>query len=937
MPKNLGQFNLLLELLYEDKKYEYYKSDILMNIEKNLLVHCSKSSNIELNNHIDLFINFVIYLEINKISVTNFINDLENKTNKDFVIKILTLLMANKKELLSKKLISKIEKYFTKNNDKIDLYIFLLLLQYGIINDKILLFLNKNKIEENDFYELNGEESDKFQLLKILITDKYIYDSKIYRSEYYKTIFNSGKKILPKISSGQLSYQLIKKFYDSKKENILFNRIKLLTQLFGDQYIEQFIKSINSNILECDKLILNLEKIRKYFENFLPNDKKNEISLLSEKIFMLKAKTLKEIIDSKGDCQEYLKYLKEAIERNNYLNSTIFNSLLLNDQSKNKKSDNEIIEIFEEKINNFKDAITEGEIKIIDKDILNGFSELFKSDKYKLSKELETIFNIFQISISNKDKIMNNLSMIFDNKLNIIDVINNLIYLIDFVGGKDMELSLILKRIKEDIQKCNKAKNIELSEKLLNKYGVNQSSYKSLVKLNEFNEKANILSLKEGKYSKEDLDDIKCFLGLLEQLNKIKTIKDELIIKIFLRFLSDLEGKQEIISFFNKSEQVNNIETKETIQFLNNIYKEEEKYINILKLFINKLEDNNNDDFINSLILLVNKDNFLTIYKVFKIFIQILDVKKEKFSESINNTISIIENLKNTNITKFYLYILNILNIKYDNSDSDNDYLKLFKNFEKFPESIEFLLANSFEDIRIMINILKGNDDKYFSDYNILIIEKCLKFMSILKNTKEINNITDFDLIQNINTHFSKNKNYISYFNNFFYYFNYVKDFIYNGFDIKNIYFFKIFNICKKSFFTFSNKNKNYFKGYYQIENNNQEDNQTKTSVINKLINLETLKQLKKYMKINNDFDIYLKDKNKNKNYIKYKDFIELISGLENINIILNNLYSNGYFNDIDIRIEVTNSNNILKITISSNFIKEEKKMNVQEAVTFFS
>ena len=935
LPKNLDQFNLLFELLYDDKKYEYYKSDILMNIQKKLLDQCNQNSNKQLNAHIALFTNIIIYLDANKLNVANFINELEKKTNKNFIVVILTILLANKREPLSPNLISIIEKYFAKNNDKIDLYIFSLLLQYGIRNDKILLFLNKNIIEEKDVYELREEESDKFKLLQILIIDKYIYDSKISRSDYFKKIFNSAKIMLPKIPRGQLSYKLIKQFYDSKKENILLNRIKLLTCLFGDQYSEKFLNYIKDNLLFCDIFILNLEKIQKYFENFLPNDKKNEIGKLSNDIDKMKAKTLKEIIDSKGEYKNYLLYLDEAKARNNYLNSIIFNSLLLQSKKENNKSDNGIIEIFEEKINDFKNIITKGEIKYLDKDILNEFSKLIKNREDKLSKELDTIFNIFQIDSSNKKKIMNDLSMILDKKLNILDVVNNLLYLIDFVGGENLELSKILKSIKKNLQKFNEVKIIELSEKLLNIYGVTESSYKSLVKLNEFNIKENRSSLNEEKYQQEDLNTINCFLGLLRQLNKINSIKDKLIIKIFLRFLLDLEGKQEIISLFNKIEQKINIETEETIQFFNNIYKEEEKYFNTVKFFLNKIEENKNDDFIKSLILLVNKDNFLSIYKVFKIFIQQTNVKKDKFFESINNSINAIENLKNTNITKFYLYILNTLNIKYDNSD--NDYIKLFKKFEKIPESTEFLLTKSFEDIRIMINVFKSINDKYFSDYNILKIENCLKFMSIIKNNKEINDITDFDLIQNINIQFSKNINYISYFYNFFYYFDYINDFICNGFDIANIYLSKINNICKKSIFTFSNKKKNYFNGYYQIDIENQEDNQEKKPVINKIIYLEALKQLKKYIQINNDFDIYLEDKNKNKNYIKYISFIELISGLENIYLLFNNLYNNGYFNDIDIRIEVIDSNNTLTLTTSSNFIKEEKKMNVQEAVAFLN
>ena len=934
LPKNLDHFNLLFELLYNDKKYEYYKSDILMIIQKKLLEQCGKSSNKELNGHINLFTNIIIYLDANKLNVTNFNNDLEKKTNKDFVVVILTKLLANKRESLSSNLISIIEKYFAKNNDKINLYIFSLLMQYGIRNDKILSFLNKNIIEEKDVYELMDEESDKFKLLQILIIDKYIYDSKISRSDYFKKIFNSAKIILPKIPRGQLSYKLIKQFYDCKKENILLNRIKLLTNLFGEQYSEQFSNSIKENLLLCDNFILNLEKIKKYFEKFLPNDKKNEIGKLSNKIDNLKTKTLKEIIESKGEYLDYLLYLDEAQTRNKYLNSIIINSLLLKSQDKNNKSDNGKFEIFKEKINDFKNIIAEGEIKYLDKETLKEFSKLIKSGEDKLSKELDTIFNIFQIDSSNKKKLMNDLSMVLDKKLNILDVVNNLLCLIDLVGGQNLELSKILKSIKKNLQKCNEVKIIEFSAKLLNVYDITQSNYKSLVKLNEFNIDKNKTSLKEEKYSQEDLDTINCFLDLLKQLNKIYTIKDKLIIKIFLRFLLDLEGKQEIISLFNKSEKKIDIETEEAIQIFNNIYKEEEKYLNTVKLFLNKLEETKNDDFIKSLIIFVNKDNFLTIYKVFKIFIQQMNAKKDKFSESINNSINVLENLKNANITKFYLYILNTLNIKYDNSD--NEYMKLFKKFEKAPESTEFLLTKAFEDLRIMINVFKNIDDKYISDNNILKIENCLKFMSIIKNNKEINDITDFDLIQNINTQFSKNMNYISYFYNFFYYFDYIKDFIYNGFDITNIYLFKINNICKKSFFTFSNKKKHYLDGYYQIVIKNQEDNQEKKSVINKIIHLEALKQLKKYIQINNDFDINLEDKNKNKKYIKYKFFIELISGLENIYSLFNDLYNNGYFNDIDIKIEVTDSNNTLTITTSSDFIKEEK-MNIKEAVAFLS
>ena len=806
LPKNLDHFNLLFELLYNDKKYEYYKSDILMIIQKKLLEQCGKSSNKELNGHINLFTNIIIYLDANKLNVTNFNNDLEKKTNKDFVVVILTILLANKRESLSSNLISIIEKYFAKNNDKINLYIFSLLMLYGIRNDKILSFLNKNIIEEKDVYELMDEESDKFKLLQILIIDKYIYDSKISRSDYFKKIFNSAKIILPKIPRGQLSYKLIKQFYDCKKENILLNRIKLLTNLFGEQYSEQFSNSIKENLLLCDNFILNLEKIKKYFEKFLPNDKKNEIGKLSNKIDNLKTKTFKEIIESKGEFLDYLLYLDEAQTRNKYLNSIIINSLLLKSQDKNNKSDNGKFEIFKEKINDFKNIIAEGEIKYLDKETLKEFSKLIKSGEDKLSKELDTIYNIFQIDSSNKKKFMNDLSMVLDKKLNILDVVNNLLCLIDLVGGQNLELSKILKSIKKNLQKCNEVKIIEFSAKLLNVYGITQSNYKSLVKLNEFNIDKNRTSLKEEKYSQEDLDTINCFLDLLKQLNKIYTIKDKLIIKIFLRFLLDLEGKQEIISLFNKSEKKIDIETEEAIQIFNNIYKEEEKYLNTVKLFLNKLEETKNDDFIKSLIIFVNKDNFLTIYKVFKIFIQQMNAKKDKFSESINNSINVLENLKNANITKFYLYILNTLNIKYDNSD--NEYMKLFKKFEKAPESTEFLLTKAFEDLRIMINVFKNIDDKYISDNNILKIENCLKFMSIIKNNKEINDITDFDLIQNINTQFSKNMNYISYFYNFFYYFDYIKDFIYNGFDITNIYLFKINNICKKSFFTFSNKKK---------------------------------------------------------------------------------------------------------------------------------
>ena len=123
-----------------------------------------------------------------------------------------------------------------------------------------------------------------------------------------------------------------------------------------------------------------------------------------------------------------------------------------------------------------------------------------------------------------KNKIINDLSMVLDKKINILDVVNYLLYLIKFVGGKNLELSKILGNIKNNLQKYNEVKIIEFSEKLLNLYGVTQSNYKSLVKLNECNIKENKSSLKEEKYPQEDLDTINFFLGLLKQLNNINSI-----------------------------------------------------------------------------------------------------------------------------------------------------------------------------------------------------------------------------------------------------------------------------------------------------------------------------------------------------------------------------------------------------------------------------
>ena len=910
--KDLNKYNLLFELLIKDNQFENYKEDILLIIQKNILKSLKDYSIEELSKNINIFIDLICYMDKYKVNINNFIKDIENAINIDFILKIIHQIITNNTDRLTQNIIQIISNFFVNNIDKINLNYFIFLLKNNNKNEKYLSYLDNFDISIDDFITL--EETDNYKLFKELIENNLMKDKRILKRNYSKEILNNSKFCLSKISEGNIKYNIIKDFIDNKQENILFDRIKLLYNFLLDNNYEKCENLIKEYFLESDRLINDLDLLYKDFSTFFPKDKKDLISLLEKDISNLKSENLNYIKNNKNKYEQYSEYKEAANIRKKYLQSQIFNLIFLNKKELYKENDFKIVKEAEKDFIIIKNIFNKENIK---NDIYNNIKlfKKYKNNKDELKDEINKLIDIFNLENINIDKKLNEIFLLINKNDNIINAINGLLFLFDFIKFKKENLSFDLNNINQCIQNINDMKTIELSEIILKIYNIDNSNYKYLIILNEFKNKEILINNNIEK--KENIPTELCILlnliTFIKNLYKITEIKDKFIIKIFLKFSMDFEANHEIISLFK--ENYSKIELKDNeinqiikyIEFFKYINKDMEKennkitnFSDSIKSFFEILKDKN-EDLINCLILLLNKENILIISKTFKNFIEQFDVKKDKYFESIKDAIYLTENLDKFDFSEICLYILSFIEFNYIFKKNEN--IKLFNKFNKKPESIKNLLSESFNDYRILLSVIRDIDDNHINEFNMINIEKCFNFLNSLIVNNEIKNLFDFELIQIVKTEFIKNNNFILYFNQFFEYFYYIEKIIDKGFNKIDIYKFNIINICKNSLFILSNKEKNYFEGSFEMNENINENNEKQTKKIKKEITFEKMKKLRSFIEKKDNFNNNLNENN------FYETFYKLLSEIEKIYNLLNNIYISGYPYEIIIEIKVNEYN----------------------------
>ena len=886
---NISQFHLLFELLYDLKQFNYYKVEILNLIYKVFINNYKKYTIHVLTLNIEFLGKLIFQLDQNNLNPKKVISDVKSSLGKDFLLYIYSELI-NKKYELSSNVVKIISNYFSKNVNKMNINFLIFLLKYYDKEDKYIKFLDKYTIKYKDFIDFG--ESDNLRIFTRLLENNVIKDKKINKTKYYIDAYNEANYAISEISKLNIRYSLVKRFFEANKEDILFQRIKLLTNFINDINYEKYKKLIQDSYIKSNKIIDNLDLIYKDYIYFYPNDKIIVNKIFQKEIDELKESDLRLILNSENKYKKYLDYKESSDLRKKYLKSKIFNSIYTNKKLLFKNDDIKIIEESEKEFYLIKDIIIKGKIKNINKYNLISLFSQFKNNENELVKELDILIDIFYLENINKSKIIKGLTLLLYQKDEIINAIKNLIFLIELTESQKNEVYKLFKEaILKNITKTKGIKVIELCYNIIKIHGFESTNYKYLNFLNEFKDDKNNQYIQ----SSTDINPISNFINIIKKINKIKPMKDKTVVKLFKKFISDIGSKNDNISCF-----YNNFENEELIneefhlinnfaQYLYKIYQNDvdSKNDNKIKLLINKNE-NNYDELINILILLKNKNDILAVFKSLILFIEEVGVEKKEFTKLINNLLEAIEAINKNNLSQIFLYIINNSEIKFNNEE--NDYIKLFVKFYNSKDSIKLLFSITFDDYRLLIQLINKYDNESIINIDILSLEKSLKFIKNLGNKKELKNMSDFGLIQKIISSLENDKNNINYLNNYLDQFEIIKKLFDKGLVKPFILNYQIYNICKNSAFILSNKENSFYEGYCEINKFNEKNK------IN--IKLKTLRKLKQFIELN-------VDKDERTFFEINKIFIELTSNIKELLFLLNNLHDYGYIYEIIIEIKV--------------------------------
>ena len=315
-------------------------------------------------------------------------------------------------------------------------------------------------------------------------------------------LINEANFTISEISQLHIKYNLIKEYYNKKKEDILFYRIKLLTDFLNIENYEKYENLIKDNFIKADKIISNLELIYKDYIYFYPHDKKLMNTIFEKEINELKSSDLTLILNSKHKYKKYLKYKESSNLRKTYLKSKIFNLIYSNKKNLFKNQDLKIIQETEDQFNIIKNIIENETVKNIKAKDLEIFKEL--NNIGELEKEIDIILEIFELKNKNKEKIIKELSLLLFEKYDIINAVHNLLFLIEFTNSQKKELYNLLKNaILKNIQNSVSINVIKSSEQILKIYGFVNKNYIYLNILKQINEEKNNQNLKPNQFSKK--------------------------------------------------------------------------------------------------------------------------------------------------------------------------------------------------------------------------------------------------------------------------------------------------------------------------------------------------------------------------------------------------------------------------------------------------
>ena len=194
-------------------------------------------------------------------------------------------------------------------------------------------------------------------------------------------------------------------------------------------------------------------------------------------------------------------------------------------------------------------------------------------------------------------------------------------------------------------------------------------------------------------------------------------------------------------------------------------FKEKEENLkNELKILSELLKVNGNLDNIYEDILYFSKREFIfeTVTSI-DVFIESINPNKTSFLINIKEIITTMKAKKDIETIKKCDNKLKELKI-YDGKEKENKLMNILFKFKKQPESIEFLLKTSIQDLNNLQEIASSNEINFVNINDILDMGKCIQFFNDIGRLNELKKMKDFEIIEKMNEKVQKSKDIDVYF-----------------------------------------------------------------------------------------------------------------------------------------------------------------------------
>jgi hypothetical protein len=310
----------------------------------------------------------------------------------------------------------------------------------------------------------------------------------------------------------------------------------------------------------------------------------------------------------------------------------------------------------------------------------------------------------------------------------------------------------------------------------------------------------------------------------------------------------------------------------------------------LISLFKLEISQDKEEKIFNTFLILSKKEMVYEIALVTSLFIENMRLSKSKIWLLIREIINNPEQLNEELSLKGYINSLKEYNIDIDFLNEPGYYLNILMLLKKNPDLINFLIGITENDFNILEEKLKYNDNVFLSINDIKDFKELVNFMN------HFGEMEDFKFFKLLQKETEKNKAINLYFTKYAYNYIELKNLFESSFNELESVKYKINCISLNSKFFLKNKEGNFFKGSYFIQNMGE--------IHEKNIDISALKDLRCYAISYKNMSNIPEDIN---NLVIYKKFSKEINSICEIYNIIQELYSTGYFKEITIEITFTN------------------------------